>query len=151
MKIGSQKGVTIAEIVLVISIFMILATIAIPSFQRHVVNADLKNAARSVATDFFLYKEHAIAESRPYRIKFSIANHNYEIQQPPGTTILTKDLRSFRHDISIDGGSTTETVYNIQPRGTVTNGQIWLVNSRGSTATITINITGKTSVQFNMQ
>lgn len=150
MKISCQKGLSLVEIMITLSIFAILASIAIPSFQRFAVNADLRNAARSVATDFFLYKEHAIAESRPYRILFNTGDHSYQIQEPPGTPILTKELTSFRHDIAISGSGTTKTDYTIQPRGTVEPGRVRLINSRGSTATIIINITGKTSVEFNM-
>jgi len=156
MKINAQKGFTVAELVITIAIFAILAGIAIPSFQRHVVNADLRNAARSVATDFFLYKERAIAENRQYRILFNTGSHSYQIQQPHGTTISTKNLTSFRHDIAIS--SAEEIDYTLQPRGTVkigngteTRAKIELTNSRGSTATVTIYITGKTSVTFNMQ
>lgn len=157
MKINAQKGFSFVEILIVIAILAIVGAIAIPSFQKHVVNSDLKNAARSIATDFFLYKERAIAENRPYRILFNAGDNSYEIQQPPGTAIVTKSLTTFRHDIAIDMGGTTVTDYTIQPRGTVTNpstltkGDIKLTNSRGSTATVKIYITGKTSVTFNMQ
>jgi prepilin-type N-terminal cleavage/methylation domain-containing protein len=151
MKFQNRKGFSLVELMITIGIFAILAAIAIPSFQRHVVNADLRNAARSIATDFFLYKEHAIAENRPYRILFNTGDNSYEVQQPPGTAIATKSLTTFRYDIAIDMGGTTLIDYTIQPRGTVTNGAVRLTNSRGSTATVTINITGKTSVTFNMQ
>jgi hypothetical protein len=58
-----------------------------------------------------------------------------------------EDLANIANDITFDSGNTND--YFFQTRGPVTNGTIVLRNSRNSTGTITINITGRTNVQFD--
>lgn len=150
MKIKEQKGFSLVELMIVVAILAILGAIAVPSFQRYAIDSDLKSAARDIQGDFFLYKERAIAENRQYAIAFNVGANNYTINDTPS---ITKTPSSFRSDISLTGttGGSPIGTYEIQPRGTVAPGTISLINSRNSTATITINITGKTYVQFNMQ
>lgn len=156
MKFKGQKGFSLVEVMITVAILVILLAIAVPNFQRFAINSDLRTAARDIAGDFFIHKERAIAENRQYRITFNVGTNSYTIGQrepEPSTTyniIQTKILADFEYRGEVSFVSTTANPYNFQPRGTVTNGTIVLINSRNSTATITINITGKASVQFNM-
>ncbi|MDI6727736.1 MAG: prepilin-type N-terminal cleavage/methylation domain-containing protein [Thermodesulfovibrionales bacterium] len=151
MKYRGQEGFSLVELLVTIGIIAVVAAIAIPQLQSYATNSRLKSAARDVMGDIFLYKERAIAENRQYRITFNIGGNTYTIEQPPGTIIQTKTPTTFGNDIRISNVGTTETVYTFQTRGTVNAGTVVLINDRGSTATITTNITGRTSVQFNLQ
>jgi type IV fimbrial biogenesis protein FimT len=160
MKYNGQRGFSLVEILITIAILIILAAIAIPSFQGYVINTNLKSAARDLSADFFNCKERAIAESRMYRITFNVGANNYRIEQCNNTgsscngytTITTKTPTTFNANIQItnaafgNGSSIT-----FQTRGTANPGSVTLTNSRGSTSIITTNITGKPSVQFNIQ
>lgn len=147
MKFKGQKGFSLVEVMIVIAILAILLAIAVPSFQRFAINSDLRSAARDIAGDFFLCKERAIAENATYTITFNVGANTYAIVCPD---TRTKTPATFRpNNIVLQSASTT--AYTFQPRGTVTAGNIALTNSRNSTATITINITGRTSVAFTMQ
>jgi prepilin-type N-terminal cleavage/methylation domain-containing protein len=160
MKYNGQRGFSLVEILITIAILIILAAIAIPSFQGYVINTNLKSAARDLSADFFNCKERAIAESRMYRITFNVGANNYRIEQCNNTgsscngytTITTKTPTTFNANIQItnaafgNGSSIT-----FQTRGTATPGSVTLTNSRGSTAIVRTNITGKPSVQFNIQ
>lgn len=155
----SGGGFTLIEIIIVIVLLSIVAAIALPSFQRLVVNSPLKTAARDLMAEIASQKEKAIAESRQYRIVLDVNNGSYDIQQCQNTgspcsnwnSIQVKNLNRYANDISFDSSGTTVTNYVFQTRGTVTNGTIVLRNSRNSTATIRINIAGRTNVQFNLQ
>ncbi|MGC8809597.1 MAG: GspH/FimT family pseudopilin [bacterium] len=155
----NSKGFTLIEVVIVLVLLAIVAAIALPSFQRLVVNSPLRTAARDLMAEIALQKERAIAESRQYRIVLDVDNSSYAIQQCQNTgstcaswsSVLVKNLNRYASDISFDSGSTTVTNYVFQTRGTVTNGTIVLRNNRNSTATIRINISGRTNVQFNLQ
>lgn len=154
-----SKGFTLIEIIIVLVLLAIVAAIALPTFQRLVVNSPLKTAARDLMAEFALGKERAIAESRQYRIILDVDNGSYDIQQCQNTgstcsswsSLQVKNLNRYANDITFDSGSTTVNSYVFQTRGTVTNGTIVLRNNRNSTATIRINIAGRTNVQFNLQ
>lgn len=159
MKLRNQKGFSLVELLMVVAIVAIAAGVAIPYLTRYTQNNNLRNAARAISGDFFEYKSKATAESRMYSITFNVAGGTYTIAQCNATgsacaaytdLLPTKNLTSFGSGITFDAGSTTTTVYTFQTRGTVTMGTVAVQNSRGSTATITTNITGKTYVQFNM-
>ena len=160
-KSDNCRGFTLIELIITLTIIVIVASIAVVSFQRLAVNSSIKTAARDVASDIALYKERAIAESRMYRISLDVNSGTYNIQQCGATgsscaswdpnPIQVKNLARFASDITFDSNITTATHLFFQTRGTVTNRTIGLRNGRGSTATITINITGRTNVKFNLQ
>lgn len=151
------RGYTLMELLITMVLIAIVGLIAVPSFQRIAINSNLKTGVRDIASDFALYKERAIAENRMYRIVLNVGGGSYDIQQCGATgsvcggynSIQVKNLTQYARDIIFN--SATVTTYVFQTRGTATNGTIVLRNSRNSTGTITINITGKTNVQFNLQ
>ncbi len=153
------RGYTLMELVITMVIIAIVGLIAVPSFQRIAINSNLKTAVRDLASDFALHKERAVAENRMYRIVLNVGGGNYDIQQCGATgsvcggynSIQVKNLVQYANDIIFDSGATTVTTYSFQTRGTVTNGTIVLRNGRNSAGTITINLTGRTNVQFNLQ
>jgi type II secretion system protein H len=156
-RIKVDRGFTLTELLIVLSLITIVGLMAVPSFQRMAVNGNLRTAARDLASDFFHLRQRAMAENRMYRIPLDIAGNNYTLQQCNNTgsvcagyaTTLTKNLTSVAADITFDGGGTNEVDFLIQPRGMATAGIIVLRNGRGSTATINVNATGRANVQFN--
>lgn len=156
---SNKKGFTLIELVITMVLLAIVATISFPIFQRFAINNNLKTAARDIASDIGLFKERAIAENRMFRITLNTGGNSYTLQQCNGvgspcggwTSIQVKNLMGYAADINFDPGATTETDYFFQPRGMVTTGTIVLTNGRGSTGTLTINVTGRQNVQFNLQ
>jgi prepilin-type N-terminal cleavage/methylation domain-containing protein len=154
-----SEGFTIIELIVVVAILAIIAAIAIPSFQRYAVNGNLRSAARDIISDFNALKGRAVAENQEYRL--AINGNQYTIQRctdstspcgtwgpPPADMASLKSPASFSGDIVMSPNAT----YTFQTRGIVTPaGTIGFTNSRGSTATVTVNTAGKTSAQFNMR
>jgi len=161
MKEFTEKGFTLVELMITVALIAIMALIAVPAFQRYAINANLKSAARDIASDFLLLKERAISGNTEYQIDFDAANDNYEIKKwDTGTSAFVslapaqvKGVKNFGQDINITSavfGAGDKATF--KTRGTVTPlGTVQLTNSRNSTAKITTNITGRTYVDFTMQ
>jgi len=119
-------------------------------------NRNLKTAARNIAGDIYDLRDRASSENRWYQITFNQGG-NYTIAQcsaigsPCGgynAPITTKSPAAFGSGISI---TSANLVLQIQPSGIVSpaaGGVVRLTNNRTSTATITINLTGRTSVTW---
>jgi len=160
---GKRNGFTLVEMMIVIAIMGVLFAIAIPQWNRYEQNADLKTAARNIAADIADMRTRAITERLTYTMTFNTAGNNYQIArlQNPGSSTFNNvgDARNISnsgrgHAINMTGASFSGGPANrlrLDVRGTTNNGSISLENARNSTATITVNITGRTHVTFDLQ
>jgi len=131
------------------AIIAVAAGIAYPSFNRMAVNGNLRTAARDIMSDIAALKERAMAENTQYAITFDQANNTYSF---PGME-SGKSLCSSGQGIQLTGVAFgAGTTVTFLTRGTLSQGgNITLTNSRGSTAIIRCNLSGRTHVQFTMQ
>jgi type II secretion system protein H len=152
MIIFNKKGFSLVELVIVIALIAIVAAIATPSWQKYRANTNLKTAAREVMADIFNAKQRAVEENLDvYRIGFSVINNNYGlIRIDTGVTLWTKSFAGFGNDIHIDSVTFNGSVVSFNKRGTSSQGTVVLGNGSGSTAAITVNITGRAYVEFDM-
>lgn len=152
-----QTGFSLVELLVVVALIAIVAAFAVPLWQNYTDNSNLKAAAREVMADLAGAKQRAVEENLDvYRMTFSVLGNSYALSRTDtGVTVWTKSLAGFGSGISIDGGSPPDfsggSVVSFRKRGTLSPGNLRLTNASGSTATITVNITGRTYVQFNMQ
>jgi prepilin-type N-terminal cleavage/methylation domain-containing protein len=148
----NKNGFSLTELMVTIALFTILCLMAIPQFLRFAENGNLRSATRDITSDIMNMRETALARGAQCRITFNTGANNYILTTPDGN--MTKTPSNFSPDIVITnagffGGNPNSIAF--QPRGTATNGTLTLRNARGSTATITVNITGKTYATFTMQ
>ena len=156
---GSMKrtciptGFSLIELMIVIALISIVSAIAVPMWQRYAANTNLKTAAREVMADLSNAKQQAVEENLDvYRLTFNVAGNNYALSRTDtGVTLWTKSLASFGNGINIVNVSFSGGVVSFHKRGTVSNGHLILRNGLGLYAVITVNITGRTYVQFAMQ
>jgi len=161
---NSQLGFSLVEMIIVLGLMAILATIAIPFFGGYLDNRDLKSAARDIAGDIFETKQRSISSGNFFRMDFNVANNNYTIKQCDANNSdascavqSNKSPSAFRNDIQITNATFSGAVptrITFQPRGTVDSGAgasnagVVLTNGRTSSATISVNLTGRTYVTW---
>jgi prepilin-type N-terminal cleavage/methylation domain-containing protein len=160
-----RKGFTLVELMIVVCMLAIISAIGGLWLHYYTLNRNLRTAARDIASDFAIYKGRAVSDNITYQIVFDTTlPGSYTIQSvvnpgPVVTNLTTKNPSSFGSDIRIVsatfGAGAAQTVI-FSPRGTVSplgNGVldgVVLQNSRTSQATITVNLTGRTYVTFNI-
>jgi prepilin-type N-terminal cleavage/methylation domain-containing protein len=152
----SSRGFTLIEMIIILGIMAILLTIAYPNFQRYYINGNLRSAARDIMGDISAMKEGAMAHNVQLSMILNKDANSYTIPRlPPGNPVelITKSPASFGQGVQLTGTDfETGNTITFLTRGTLSQGgNISLTNSRGSTATITCNLSGRTYVQFAMQ
>ncbi len=149
-----DAGFSLVELCITIVLLGIVAAIAFPSFRGWVDNSNLKGAARAVSSDVYDTRGRALAENRVYTITFSADPTNtYTITAPAanGLTAVneTKNLSEYG---GVRMTSASVGAITIQSRGTVTpTVNVIMTNSRNSTGTINVLITGRAHVTYSMQ
>lgn len=157
----SARGFTTMELFITLAIITTVIAIAYPLFQRLAINGNLRSAARDMMADFSSLKQRAMAENAIYQISFDIASNSYlirRVQPPPPSPPQepqprTKTPANFSKDIKIQNVAfSAGTIVTFETRGLLNPaGHLTLINSRGSTAKITCNLSGRIYVQFIMQ
>jgi prepilin-type N-terminal cleavage/methylation domain-containing protein len=151
-----RKGFSIVELLIVCGIIAVLSLITVPAFLRYTANANLKSAVREVSSDILGQKERAISRNLQQRILFNTGNESYTLEEEIAggggwTNIQTKSLKSFGSNVDITNTTFGADTIIFQTRGTASMGTLTMTNNRGSTTTITINMTGRAYVSYNMQ
>ena len=164
MKIKSSRGFSLIEVIIVLAIVAIAASVAAPNFNSFRQNTNLKEAARDISSDIYLCRQRAVSENRGYRINFSIAANTYTIQQETVVNNTRTGNYVALTTKTVGAGNANIIIYNtpappsftggvsyvtFNPRGTSGAGSLTLQHTkRLSTATITINAMGRANVSY---
>jgi prepilin-type N-terminal cleavage/methylation domain-containing protein len=153
--VNQQKGFTLIELIVVMGIMGILATIAVPTFQNYIRNQNLKTAARGITSDFFATRESALTQNVMYCITFTQAGNSYTIASgtatgAPYVVQQTKLMTSYAPYIKVDA----DQVVFFQTRGTVSCPStpcLTISNTNNlSVASITVNFPSRTYATFTL-
>jgi len=143
------KGFSLVELFTALALLSITAGIGYPLFQRFSINANLRTAARDMMGDFAALRQKAVAEGSSFSMTFDVARNRYSFPGMPDG----KTPANFGNDIRI-----TRAAFGTLPkvtflsRGTIHGaGSVTLANSRGSTARVTCNISGRAYARFTMR
>lgn len=152
----SNKGFTLVEMMIVIAIIGIMSAVALSNWRGYQDNVNLKTAAGEVMADIASCKQRSVSEGINYCIQFTDGSPNYTINATScsaPTQTQTKNLTNSGTGLTITNTNFNLDQLSFLPRGTLSSsmGTIILTNSKNSTATITVQITGRAYVKFAMR
>lgn len=129
----NQRGVTLIELIIVIVIIAIGATLLTPGITSWMHHYRLRNATRDIASTMRIAQMKAISNNLTYQIAFDPANNSYLLQyQDTGGAIINEgDVQVLRNGVTFN----TTFAGNIalfRADSTVTGGNVSLTNTKGS-------------------
>ena len=145
---SGDQGFTIAELIVWLGVFGILASIAVPGFVAFQPGFRLNGAAREIFADLMWARAKAVEQSNNFVVSFP-NNHSLLILDDKnnngladaGESIKTVDIQNDYYDATVSkGGGQPDPIF--YPRGTaVGNTTLTVTNSSGS-RTVTVSATG---------
>ncbi len=146
------KGFSLIELLIVVAILGVVASIGAYGWQRFVANSNLRTTARNIAADIAFYRQQAFGKGIAHTITLDVAQNKYTINNTDGL-VIPKVLSDSDFGVGMVLSSVTfpDNQITIQSRGLMGTGSITITNSRGSSAVITVSSAGRTSLQFTMQ
>jgi Tfp pilus assembly protein FimT len=152
-----EGGYSMIEMLLVVTIGMILTAMAAPSFKSSVYMYRLNSAVAMSKWAIQSTRFQALEKGYPYRVAFSAANLNYQIQNLPATCTVAgvpqtpcTTYQAVGAAVPISSWPMTfnqDTTITFQPNGYVTTApsNIFTIAYQSVTATITVSNYGNVS------
>ena len=135
----SKGGFTLVEMLVVITVFGILAALAVPQFIAFRPMNRLNGATRQVYSELMLARAKAVNENRNYVVTFPTSY----TMQIVGSSTKVVNIQTEYSDVTMTSSASTVT---FSSRGTTdVTPTITLTNS-GGTKTVTVRITGTASI-----
>jgi len=152
-------GFTMIELLITLVFFGILLSIAVPALSGWLDNSNLKAGARTMASDVAFLRESALASGRTHLMTFDLGANEYTLRwdsDGAGTYAVVPNYPALRRLSDSGSGvritSASQSTISFTSRGSINNlGTVVITNNRGSTATITTMITGRSHVTYSMQ
>jgi prepilin-type N-terminal cleavage/methylation domain-containing protein len=94
-----NRGVTLLELMVVIAIMGILATIAVPSYLTWLPKLRVDGATGEVSSDLQTARMRAVSENTPYAVLFDLAGNSYSVYKDSNWNgaLESSELISFVH------------------------------------------------------
>ena len=154
---NKKKGLTLLEILVVLTLMLVLSSISLPKFREILKNMHLRNAASTLYGDLMFARVKAIEKKLPCGILFNLDANNYNVfcdnDNSGNYTDGDEILKNINIDDDYDGviiESTTNNPFLFGKRGfpqTLGNGKI-ILKMGNKSAQLIISSLGRIRVEF---
>ncbi len=83
---NDKRGVTLLELMIVVAIMGVMATIAVPAYYAWLPKLKVDQAIFQLSDDLQYARLRSISENIPWEVQFNIANNSYSIYRDPNNT-----------------------------------------------------------------
>ncbi|MGE5220652.1 MAG: GspH/FimT family pseudopilin [Chloroflexota bacterium] len=134
-----NRGFSLGEILVAVTVFGILAGIAVPQFIAFQPTSRLNGAARQIYSELMWARSKAVNENSSYVVTFP-TNQTMLIS---GATSKTVNIQTEYSDVTL---SATASTITFTSRGTADVGPTITLTNSGGTKTVTVRITGTVNI-----
>jgi len=89
---GASAGVTLLELLIVMSIMAVIAAMVVPMFGGSVSTGELKGAARKVAAGLRLARSEALATRQETRVTLDLEQRTFRVERDPRVMTLPRQI-----------------------------------------------------------
>jgi len=147
----NQKGFSLIELIVVITIIAIAVGIIIPVYSSMKPKLRLNGAARQIQGDLMRAKMQAISQNNKFRIIY-VDDHQYKILDDDddsgdvngNESIVTKDIQTNYYDVTYSSSNSNNLIFS--PRGTAANLTTITLTNPSGTSTVSVSITGRVKI-----
>lgn len=132
----NQRGVTLIELIIVIVIIAIGATLLTPGISSWIHHYRLRSATREIASVMRIAQMKAISNNLTYQVVFDPPNRSYILQYDTGGGIVDDGSAQFINNTLQMNTTLPGNIAMFRSDSTVTGGNVILTNSKGSQKTI---------------
>jgi type IV fimbrial biogenesis protein FimT len=145
----TPSGFTLIELMVTISVFAILTSIATPNVLSWMDNARLSSASRQVMSAIQDARMHAVKENSRARIEFPGAGGSYVTRKwNRGTNAWNVQTHDLPPGVQLTSSFGNGTVLTYRSSGLPNQpGNVVLTNNRGTTLRVLVNITGNFRIE----
>lgn len=152
-------GFTLVELLITLILLGAVLAISVPVISGWLDNSNLKTGARTMASDVAYLREAALSSGRNHMMSFNVNANEYTLRWDSdgmGTYADVPNYPASRTLSEVGNGiritSVSHSPILMIPNGSINPfGTVVITNDRGSTATITTLITGRSHVTYSMQ
>lgn len=144
------SGFTLMEVMVVMAIIGILASISVPNFRNYMIQRRLNGATRQIMSDLMYARMQAVSQNNKFRVIFNGDGKQYTIlddnndndNADSGEQTVVKNIQTDYPDVTFS--SNNNPIFS--PRGTASSLPTITLTNSGGTKTITVAITGRVKI-----
>lgn len=138
-RLVSQRGFSLAEVLVAVVIFGLLSAVAVPQFVAFRPKNRLNGAARQIYSELMWARSKAVNENSAYVVTFP----TNQTMQIAGSTTKTVNIQTEYSDVTLTSTATTIT---FSSRGTASVAPTITLSNPAGSKTVTVRITGSASI-----